>query len=88
MLSNSGTKNVKKSILKITKGPMKNSGVTWFPDLVDKRMFVFICRDIRYAVQYLGKGIKLHLYWAMQNCGGDADKLRELVGNIVNHYQV
>ena len=39
-------------------------------------------------MQYLEKSIKLHLYWAMKNCGGDADKLCKLVENIPQHYQV
>ena len=38
-----GTKNVKKAMLKITKGRVRDQGVTWFPELVDKRMW---CVDI------------------------------------------
>lgn len=68
---NAGTKNVKKSMLKISKGRVKSMGSTWFPDLVDKRMFSRIVGMKLLAVQYLGKSIKVHLYWAMKNCGGD-----------------
>ncbi len=25
----------------------------------------------------IGKSIKIHLYWAMKNCGGSAEKLKE-----------
>lgn len=34
------------------------------------------------------KNIKIHLYWAMKNCEGDAAKLCALIENIPNHYQV
>ena len=36
----------------------------------------------------LAKSIKLHLYWAMKNCGGDGNVLKDMVDNIVNHYIV
>ena len=32
-----GTKNVAKEMKKITDGLVRNRGVTWFPELVDKR---------------------------------------------------
>lgn len=35
-----GTKNVGKSLKKIAEGPKKQMGVTWFPQLVDKRKFL------------------------------------------------
>ena len=31
-----GTKNVAKEMKKISEGLVRNRGVTWFPDLVDK----------------------------------------------------
>jgi hypothetical protein len=31
---------------------------------------------------------KRHTYWAMANCGGSAERLKELLLNIVEHYQV
>lgn len=85
-----GTKNVGKSLKKICKGTKKKQGVTWFPELVDKRKYaVYSGRQyLFYGAQYLEKSIKLHLYWAMKNCGGDAEVLRELVENIPSHYQV
>ena len=36
----------------------------------------------------LGKSIKTHLYWAMRNCGENADTLKNLIDNIPSHYQV
>ena len=32
--------------------------------------------------------MKIHLYWAMKNCGADPDKLCALIENIADHYQV
>ena len=37
---------------------------------------------------HAGKSIKTSLYWAMKNCGGDAECLRQLITNISKHYQV
>ena len=37
---------------------------------------------------YVGRSIKIHLYWAMKNCGEDPDKLCALIMNIADHYQV
>lgn len=34
------------------------------------------------------KSIKTHCYYAMKNCGGDAEKLRSQLRNIVEHYKV
>lgn len=81
---------MKKSMEKITKGLVRDRGVSWFPDLVDKSKFSHSYdSDYNHLVCiYLGKSIKIHLYWAMKNCGGDASKLRELIVNIVKHYQV
>ena len=42
-MSSSGTKNVAKSLKKITEGRVRDKGVTWFPELVDKRKCLFIC---------------------------------------------
>ena len=36
----------------------------------------------------LRRNIKIHYYWAMKNCGEDPDKLRALIENIADHYQV
>ena len=38
----SGMKNVAKSLKKITEGRVRDKGVTWFPELVDKRKCLFI----------------------------------------------
>ena len=34
------------------------------------------------------KSIKLHLYWAMKNCGNDPEVLKDMIDNIVCHYIV
>ena len=44
-------------------------------------ILIFNCNDS-------GASTKRHAYWAMANCGGSADRLRELLLNIVQHYQV
>ena len=41
----SGTKNVAKSLKKIMEGRVRDKGVTWFPELVDKRKCLFIYCD-------------------------------------------
>ena len=33
-----------------------------------------------------GRSIKVHLYWAMKNCGGSAEVLKQLM-SIPGHYQ-
>ncbi len=37
---------------------------------------------------HLGRSIKIHLYWAMKNCGGDPNVLQQMALNIPNHYKV
>ena len=36
-----GTKSVAKSLKKIMEGPIRGRGVSWFPELVDKRKYHF-----------------------------------------------
>lgn len=91
VLNSVGTKNVSKEMQKISEGRVKDRGVTWFPELVDKRKDCFTlnigtCTD-RY-VPLLGKSVKTHLYWAMKNCGTSPDTLRTLILNIPEHYKV
>ena len=38
LLCDTGTKNVAKKLRKITEGRMKDCNLTWFLELVDKRM--------------------------------------------------
>ena len=75
---------------------MKDKGIKWFPQLTDKSESIW---SVNYAhmrihrshytdVCYLEKSIKVHLYWAMKNCGGSAEKLKALIENIPAHYQV
>ncbi len=35
----SGTKNLSKCLQKVTQGRVRDKGLTWFPELVDKRTF-------------------------------------------------
>ena len=54
-----GTKNVAKELAKLTKGRVRDKGVTWFPELVDKRewnSFFFILYIIGdfYRQEYKG----------------------------------
>ena len=66
--------------------------MTWYPDhpdLVDKsksRHCVFSMYS--HGVHYLGRSIKIHLYWAMRNCNTNPDTLRSLISHIPDHYQV
>ena len=68
---------------------MRDRGVTWFPELVDKRELHHLTCFVMYSLcDVLGKSIKVHLYWAMKNSGGCPDTLRKLITNIPDHYQV
>lgn len=39
----SGTNNVAKQMLTITQGRVRDKGVTWFPELVDKSLICRVC---------------------------------------------
>ena len=78
---------------KITEGRVRDRGKTWFPQLVDKRKDVFTSLCVKYEdfnsmFINTGKSIKVHLYWAMKNCGDSPSKLQKLILNIPCHYQV
>ena len=84
---------------KITEGRVRDRGKMWFPQLVDKRknvlqLYIFVCKVcvVTKRLQFMfintGKSIKVHLYWAMKNCGDSPSKLQELIQNIPCHYQV
>ena len=47
-----------------------------------------MCCHTTSGVHQIGKSIKVHLYWAMKNCGDSPSKLQELILNIPCHYQV
>ena len=85
-----GTKNVAKGMRKITVGPKKSEGKTWFSQLSDKSklLYMFTQNDHINFLLDVGKSVKTSLYWAMKNCSGDAKYLRELIMNISKHYQV
>ena len=39
-----GTKNVAKELKKVTEGRLKDRGITWFPELTDKRKIIlWVC---------------------------------------------
>ena len=83
-----GTKNVAKQMLKISQGRVRDRGVTWFPELVDKSKYIFVSCTHLHGVLLLGKSVKTHLYWAMKNCESSAGCLRDLINNIPSHYSV
>ena len=44
---------------------------------------------VKVCIIISAKSIKLHLYWAMKNCGNDPEVLYALlIDNILNHYMV
>ena len=91
-----GTKNVAKEIKSISEGRKRDKGISWFPELSDKSMcekkttliscsIVFI---LFYFFFFSGRSIKIHLYWAMQNCEDNPETLRSMIRNIPSHYAV
>ena len=64
--------NVAKELAKITKGRVRDRDVTWFTELVDKRVCSILC-TCSYIVCSHRKD-----YWAMKNCDGCPDTLCEL----------
>ena len=79
-----------KQIEMISQGRVKDRGTLWFPELVDKSktQVVCVCRYFTIIVHFLGRSIKTHLYRAMKNCEGSGVRLRSIVDNIPNHYEV
>ena len=77
-----------KAVRKVGKGKVKEEGKVWFGQLRDKRKNLFvilICRIIYYI--YAERSSQIHLYYCMKNCGRSPDKLREIILNLVQHYQ-
>ena len=75
-----------KQLNKITQGQVRDREVTWFsqaggltynPHLLNTPKVMLIP----------GKSIKIHLYWAMKNCEGCPQTLRDFMVNIPNQYQ-
>ncbi len=63
--------------------------MTWFPELVDKRMFCnSMCNGVLSVLfrEEYNEGASLLGYEAIYN--GDGIKLRSLIANIAMHYQV
>ena len=84
-----------KEMKKITQGRVADRGKKWFPQVTDKRKRTVLCSysnimccHATSGVHQIGKSIKVHLYWAMKNCGDSPSKLQELILNIPCHYQV
>ena len=69
---------------KITEGRVKDKGKTWFPQLVDKGKDVYTIKfDILCVFTLIiRRSVKVHLYWAMNNCSDSPSKLQELIMNI------
>ena len=47
-----GTKNVDKQMRKITEGRVRDRGVTWFPELVDKSEYIVLLDIPKYIIHY------------------------------------
>ena len=83
-----GTKNVAKEIKKIAHGAKKLEGVSWWPELSDKCKVCKLYNKVEYMYFHAGKSTKVHMYWAMKNCTGSAEDLRQKIMNTSKHYQV
>lgn len=92
-----GTKNVAKELKKIAQGANKWEGVNWFRELSDKRkcMNLHVCGVYGHVHVYTcecepcaGRSTKVHLYWAMKNCNGSPENLRQKILNTSSHYEV
>ena len=78
---------------KVSVGTVAARGKTWFPELSDKSIYVMAHYMCIYMYEYvhlcaLGRSTKTHLYWCMENAGGNHVTLRERIMNISKHYQV
>ena len=80
-----GTKNVAKSLAKVTKG----RGIDVIKDeLLDKCKCIVptTCTYVYVYIPYnVGASTKHHLYWCMKNCNSDPSQLQS---SIIKHYQV
>ena len=55
-----GTKTVWKQLQKITQGRVRDRGVTWFPELVDKSEYLlYVFLYMTFSVSVLGKPFML-----------------------------
>ncbi|KAL5494100.1 hypothetical protein EMCRGX_G015373 [Ephydatia muelleri] len=75
---------------------MVNSYDTWHCTKNVSKQLRHICagtvrtRDRTWFTELSDKArcIKVHLYWSMRNCGGNPDRLRAIIMNISQHFQV
>ena len=78
----------------IAVGAKWDMGVKWHPQISDKSELCQIehiytgCIRQWDTIYTAGASTKRHAYWAMANCGGSGQRLRELLINIVEHYKV
>ena len=80
-----GTKNIDRQLQKITAGKVRDSDVTWFPQLVDKREYFNCCC---YCVLNCSTSGKVHMFWAIKNCGSSPVQIHRLIENVPQHYMV
>ena len=63
----SGTKNLSKCLQKVTQGRVRDKGLTWFPELVDKRTFpILMCNgvfSVFFRKEYKGASILGYEWW-------------------------
>ena len=55
--------------------------------LTSVRVMLHLCKFLC-VVRQIGKSIKIHLYWAMKNCGASPDTVQQLIVNVPKHYEV
>jgi len=91
---------VKKAIKKVASGLVRDAEKTWFSELSDKGAGYYSLSKLsswnlwkpllhfKPVIFIPVKCTKTHIYFAMKNCNGDANKLRSYMLNIINHYKV
>ena len=90
---------MKKALKKVASGLVRDAEKSWFAELSDKGKMdeiyhrncalllnLALQRDFKEHLISV-KCTKTHIYYAMKNCNGDADVLRNYIINIVDHYQ-
>ena len=91
-----GTKNVANMMLKNSQGRVRDRGVTWFPDLVDKsnympaeHLWLYVCTPgVLLAFDREEYQLGPTCTGAMKNCECSAERLHSLVDNTPSRYTV
>jgi hypothetical protein len=74
-------------------GRVRDKGKMWFEELSDRREYYPLMLLTNLIIPHfcvclvIGASTKRHVYWAMKNCGGDAEVLKRLIENVVSHYK-